>query len=114
MIFALVSFFMPCAFAEVSRDLDPMMPADPQATVTDASSVNGVVSNETSNVVSTADATAGVEKKAEKTKIEKKAKKSKKNSTAKSSKKDKKSSSHKKSGSDKSKTEEKSSDQAVL
>jgi hypothetical protein len=84
MILALLSFWIPCASAEISRDLDPMMPVEPQATVTSKSPVSDTVTGKTSNVVSTADATASGKKADEKKVSGKKKAKSKKSSVAKS------------------------------
>ncbi|GEM_PF-2379584 len=85
MIMALLSFWVPCVYAEVSRDLDPMMPADPQATVASESSTNNTVTSGASNVASTADAAGAGEKAGEKKADAKKKTKSKKSSTKKSS-----------------------------
>jgi len=100
LIFAVLSFWIPCAWAEISQDLDPMVPVDAQTTVAEEASVSGDSTGQVSNVVSTADATAGEKKKVEETKHVK----SKKSSQKKSSEKK-----NKKSGSKKSKGSKKSS-----
>jgi outer membrane biosynthesis protein TonB len=108
LIVAVLSFWIPCASAEISQDLDPMVSPDAQSTVAGESSMDSWDSAQTSDAVSPADATP-VEKKIEEPKKEKKSKKSlkkkseekkkkksdgkkKKKSSSKSSKKHKKSS----------------------
>jgi len=104
LILALLAFWIPCASAEISQDLDPMVPVDSQATVTGGSSVNNTMASGASNVVSTADATVRGEKKADAKKVSEKKESKKSSSKKSSSKKNNKSSSHKqnkKSNSDK-------------
>lgn len=109
LILALLNLWIPAASAEISRDLDPMVPADVQATVTGETSAAGVTDSQASNVVSAADAVSaekkveGTTKEASKKSSKKKSSK-KKSSEKKSSKKSKSSKSksgkkHKKSGS---------------
>ena len=77
LILAVLSFWIPCASAEISQDLDPMVSPDAQATVTSESSANGTGAGQTSNVMSTANATTA-EKKVEEAKKGKSGKSSKK------------------------------------
>ena len=86
LILTVLGFWIPCASAEISQELDPMVSPDAQATVTSEGSANNMAVDQTSNVVSTVDATK-VEKKGEEPK-KKKIKKSsaKKASSKKSSK----------------------------
>ncbi len=100
LILAVLSFWIPCACAEISQDLDPMVPVDAQATVVEEASMNGASTGQVSNVVSTADATVGEKKKVEETKHAKSKKSSKKKSSEKK---------NKKSGPQKSKASKKSS-----
>ena len=78
LILALLNFWVPYVQAGISQDLDPMVSPEPQATVTGESSSGNTVTGQTSNVVSTADATGS-----EKGKKEKSKKSSKKKSSAK-------------------------------
>jgi hypothetical protein len=104
LILVLLNLWVPFACAEISQDLDPMVPADVQATVTEETSMSGATTGQTSNVATAADATAS-KKKEEETKKEK----SKKSSKKKSSDKEKKKSSSKKSSKSGSKKHKKSS-----
>ena len=86
LILAVLSFWTPCASAEISQDLDPMVSPDAQTTMTNEGTVNNFESAPVSNAVSVA-STATPEKKVEEPK-KKKTKKTpaKKSSTKKSSK----------------------------
>jgi hypothetical protein len=75
LVLALLNFCVPAARAEISQDLDPMVPVDFQAAVTEEISVSNTATGQASKGVSAEAATAG-EKKAEKTKKEKTKKKS--------------------------------------
>jgi hypothetical protein len=86
MIVALLGFWTPCASAEMSQELDPMVSPDPQAVAAEGTSVAGTTTEQASNVVSTADATAA-EKKIEEPKKPKSKKASKKKSDEKKKKK---------------------------
>jgi hypothetical protein len=81
LIVALLSLWIPTASAEIDQGLDPMVPADVQATVAEEASVSGAAIGQTSNVVSTADVTAPEKKKVEEKKKEKSKKSSKKKSS---------------------------------
>ncbi|MEI7750929.1 MAG: hypothetical protein WCJ71_02460 [Candidatus Omnitrophota bacterium] len=81
LILALLSLWVPCASAEIDQELDPMVPADVQATVAEEASVSGAATGQTSNVASTANAAASDKKKGEVTKKEKSKKSSKKKSS---------------------------------
>ena len=90
LVLMLLNLCVPGARAEISQDLDPMVSADPQATVTGKTSLSGATTSQTSNGVSAA-ATTADEKKTEKKKKEKtkkgktKKEKTKKNPSKKSS-----------------------------
>ena len=77
LVFAVVSFGVPLAGAEIYRDLDPMVSPEPQEVLAEDSPVSNVVSTETA---------VKKEKKSETMKKEKAQKSSKKKSSAKSSK----------------------------
>lgn len=95
---ALLNAWIPCASAEISQELDPMLTPEPQATVVSENSTesfNGIAGDTTSNVVSSADAVADEktveEPKAKKSKeVKKSSDKKKSKSSAKKSKKSKK------------------------
>ena len=95
LILAVLSFWIPCASAEISQELDPMVSPEAQAVVTDGSAVNNMDASQTSNVVSTTD-TVLPEKKIEEPKKEKSKKSSKKKSSDKKKKKKSSSSNNKK------------------
>ena len=80
LIFALLNLWMPLAAAEMSRDLDPMVPPDAQETMTNENAVNTPVAAQAENAVSNADVPKD-EKKVEGTS----GKKTKKDSSQKSS-----------------------------
>ncbi|MFH1208737.1 MAG: hypothetical protein V1673_04185 [Candidatus Omnitrophota bacterium] len=86
LILTVLGFWIPSAGAEISRDLDPMVSPEPQATVTSESPVSAMAAGQTSNAVNEV-GTTKEKKKTEETK-KKKAKKSsvKKSSSKKSSK----------------------------
>jgi hypothetical protein len=75
LVLALLNLCVPAARAEISQDLDPMVPVDFQAAVTEETPMNSATTGQTSEGVNSAAATAD-EKKAEKTKKEKTKKKS--------------------------------------
>jgi hypothetical protein len=87
LVLMLLNLCVPGARAEISQDLDPMVSADPQATVTEKTSMSGATTSQTSNGVSAAAATADEKKtekpKKEKAKKEKAKKKPSKKSTSK-------------------------------
>jgi hypothetical protein len=86
LILAVLSFWVPCAGAEISKDLDPMVPVELQTTATNEGSVtDNPTTAQVSNVVSTADATVSEKKVEEQKAGEKKKSKSKKGSASKSS-----------------------------
>lgn len=91
LILTVLGFWIPCASAENSQDLDPMVSPDVQAIVTGESSAGNMEASQTSNVISTTDTTAS-EKKVEEPKKKKTKKSSTKKSSSKSSRKHKKSS----------------------
>ena len=86
LIFALLNLWMPYASAELSQDLDPMVPPDVQGTMTNENAVNVPVTGQTENAVSTADVPKN-EKKVEGTSTKKAKKDSSKKSSSKKSKK---------------------------
>ena len=103
LVLALLSFWIPCASAEISQELDPMVSPDAQAAVTSDAPANSATAGTTSNVVSP-NVAAKEEKKTEETKKEKskkadkkKAAEKKKKTSTKSSKSTKKSKKSKKS-----------------
>ena len=57
LILTVLSFWIPSAGAEISRDLDPMVSPEPQATVTSESPVSAMTTGQTSNTVSAVDTT---------------------------------------------------------
>lgn len=81
-VLALLNFWAPYAQANISRDLDPMVPLE-------AEGAENVTASQTSNIVSTADA-AILEKKEKSGKKKEKSKKTSKKSGKSSSKKSKK------------------------
>ena len=105
----LLNLWLPCASAEISQDLDPMVSPDAQATVTNEGSENTLTADPTGAAVGTVE-TPKEEKKVEETKKEsKKLEKTKKDKTKKSSKKKSSEKKQKKSSSKNTKKHKKSS-----
>lgn len=86
LIFALLNLWMPLAGAEMSRDLDPMVPPDAQETMANENAVNITGAAQPENTVNNADAPKN-EKKVEGTSEKKTKKDSSQKSSSKKSKK---------------------------
>jgi hypothetical protein len=84
LILTVLFFWIPIVSAEISQDLDPMVPLEPSATVTEETSVGGTTIGKTSNVASVA-AGAAAEKNVEAPKKKKTKKSSAKKSSSKKS-----------------------------
>ena len=84
LILTVLGFWIPCASAEISQELDPMVSPDAQATVTSDGSANNVAAGQTSNAMIPVAATKE-EKKAGTTKTKKSKKSSAKKSSSKKS-----------------------------